>query len=607
MSYSKRFVRLFFRCCSLGILIYFLVSPLVIYFLRVNKIPLEGQELIENQSIFGCVGLLHQRLDQSIEHNEKIITKLKRRLFPLTLFTVLHDWEYYESEEGVGDQMEQSCLRLSNSINSILSWRHLRISKIILFGSQETCSNFDSLGLFTSNFITISCLEIPCFHEDSDIPRVDCIFEKVTQLSTTGLIAYVNSDIVLERNFLKATAFLSKKIDDFLMVGRRIDVHYPKLLDFTTDWVEELSQQNPTLHGGYGIDYFVFRTKYSPTLPPFLVGRVLWDNWLLTKYINSFYSEAIDATNIVNAFHLEHFGQSHLKLGTDYNKNITEDYVKSIGSIDLTDLVLYQHPTSSYILKRNLVTSFKILTKKFPKNNFLIISSIKNGEYRMATNIYCKMKRMGINNFLFHTPYYQVARDMAHSNFPTFFFQSKHTLEFLPPSQELKNIKTILRTAHGQNYSNIQEIPPIIFDFTTFELVHQVLKHGIDVLICDPKLIFQKDPAQYLKSDFTFQGTVDENQSFSKGFFVIKANSSGLSKWKKVLVSVFNKLKSLIKENPNILSTLSPSIFLESLNEFSPLSDNSVGRIDQLKDDSFLYNEVLDVDSKSVKLKCSKL
>ena len=72
------------------------------------------------------------------------------------------------------------------------------------------------------------------------------------------------------------------------MVGNRwnVDITSPLVFD-QPDWEENLRAL--VLHEGYRlargwIDYFVFsRGAYGPDLPPFVIGRVYWDNWLIWK------------------------------------------------------------------------------------------------------------------------------------------------------------------------------------------------------------------------------------------------------------------------------------------------------------------------------------
>lgn len=54
------------------------------------------------------------------------------------------------------------------------------------------------------------------------------------------------------------------------------------------------------------IDYFVFTRKiYEEALPPFVIGRVFWDNWLLWKVLSSRYP-VVDVSPVVLAVHQNH-------------------------------------------------------------------------------------------------------------------------------------------------------------------------------------------------------------------------------------------------------------------------------------------------------------
>jgi len=82
-------------------------------------------------------------------------------------------------------------------------------------------------------------------------------------------------------------------------------------------------------------------------MPPFLVGRVRWDNWLLAQYIGSQDAVAVDASRVIQALHLNHMkvGASHNRTGGDYNINLTLGPgvavdPKKIGDIESTDLIL---------------------------------------------------------------------------------------------------------------------------------------------------------------------------------------------------------------------------------------------------------------------------
>ena len=96
----------------------------------------------------------------------------------------------------------------------------------------------------------------------------------------------------------------------FLMVGRRWDADITIPLTFNNKaWDSHLKScvlKQGRQRGPGWIDYFVFtRGLYCVDLPPFVVGRVFWDNWLVWKALAS-KQPVIDASASVLAVHQNH-------------------------------------------------------------------------------------------------------------------------------------------------------------------------------------------------------------------------------------------------------------------------------------------------------------
>src|SRR5262249_49986094 len=96
----------------------------------------------------------------------------------------------------------------------------------------------------------------------------------------------------------------------FLMAGRRWDTEITVPLSFgNRDWESLLRRRvsrNGHQRGPEWIDYFVFsRGLYGEGVPPFVVGRVFWDNWLVWKALASHHA-VIDASARVLAAHQNH-------------------------------------------------------------------------------------------------------------------------------------------------------------------------------------------------------------------------------------------------------------------------------------------------------------
>jgi hypothetical protein len=59
------------------------------------------------------------------------------------------------------------------------------------------------------------------------------------------------------------------------------------------------------LHAATGLDYFVFSRGLWPAIPPFAIGRSVWDNWLVYG-ARARGAPVIDATAMVMAVHQAH-------------------------------------------------------------------------------------------------------------------------------------------------------------------------------------------------------------------------------------------------------------------------------------------------------------
>lgn len=136
------------------------------------------------------------------------------------------------------------------------------------------------------------------------------MFGRAQGIARHHLLCYINCDIVLMQDFFDAVKRVREKHAQFLMVGRRWDIEIAAPLSFRKkDWESSLSQRvlrNGRRRGPEWIDYFIFsRELYGEDVPPFVVGRVFWDNWLVWKALAS-RRPVIDASSAVLAVHQNH-------------------------------------------------------------------------------------------------------------------------------------------------------------------------------------------------------------------------------------------------------------------------------------------------------------
>lgn len=186
--------------------------------------------------------------------------------------------------------------------NALKSWTLLHPGvEVILFGDEEGAAE-------TAKELRL-CHEPHIERNEFGTKRLDFIFCRAQAIAGHGLLCYINCDILLMHDFCAAVERVREKHSQFLMVGRRWDMEITVPLSFgNRDW-ELLRQRvlrNGQRRGPEWIDYFVFsRGLYGEDMPPLVVGRVFWDNWLVWKALATRHP-VIDASSAVLAMHQNH-------------------------------------------------------------------------------------------------------------------------------------------------------------------------------------------------------------------------------------------------------------------------------------------------------------
>jgi len=186
--------------------------------------------------------------------------------------------------------------------NAIGSWLRLQPRpEILLLGDEpgvaETAAEFGLRhvgGLATNEFGT---------------PLVDSIFARGEREGSGNLLCYVNADIVLFPDFARVAEEVGARHRHFLVVGQRWDLDLATELDFISlRWEEALRRllaAQGVLHPETGIDYFLYPRGFWRAIPPFALGRTLWDNWLLFR-ARQLGAALIDATEVLTIVHQNH-------------------------------------------------------------------------------------------------------------------------------------------------------------------------------------------------------------------------------------------------------------------------------------------------------------
>jgi hypothetical protein len=197
--------------------------------------------------------------------------------------------------------------------NAVGSWKCIT-DKIVLFGR-------DGLDLsYIYDTIYVPSVDVNEF----GTPLLNSAFDLACGIIDVEHLMYTNCDMVYVDPVEAIAKDVSRKYGNFLMVGRRWDVpdlHLP-LNGSRVDRNSVVDQVTRTgkLHMWSGIDYFVFPKEVGLALqmPPFAVGRIGFDNWIIGR-AKQLGITIIDATSKILAVHQNH-DYEHVTGGKDWTR-----------------------------------------------------------------------------------------------------------------------------------------------------------------------------------------------------------------------------------------------------------------------------------------------
>jgi hypothetical protein len=194
--------------------------------------------------------------------------------------------------------------------NALKSWTLLHPDvEVILFGDDDgAAETARELRLRYEPYVSRS---------EHGSKRLDYMFSTARAVARHDILCYVNCDIILMDDFLRALKRVREKHMNFLMVGRRWDIEMPEPVDYLqASWRSRL--QGVALMRGVQrseewIDYFAFsKGLYGASVPPLVVGRIFWDDWLVWKAMK-LKAAVVDASDAVIAVHQNHDYSYHPK------------------------------------------------------------------------------------------------------------------------------------------------------------------------------------------------------------------------------------------------------------------------------------------------------
>jgi len=183
-----------------------------------------------------------------------------------------------------------------HQLNAIKSWT-LHSDDVLLFDAPKHIA--DRMG--TRRIAGVRCNE-------AGLPYIDDMFWLAQILAEYDLMVYANADVIFGRGIEEALGRAADRFDRFLLVGQRYDVDLDEPLDFNALWQATLGRiitRRGVLHSVSGKDWFGFRRPLPIHLPPFVVGRPMWDNHMLQAHLRAGIP-VIDATRVVVVAHPNH-------------------------------------------------------------------------------------------------------------------------------------------------------------------------------------------------------------------------------------------------------------------------------------------------------------
>ena len=145
-------------------------------------------------------------------------------------------------------------------------------------------------------------------------PRLDSVFAAARAVARHRLLCFANGDIVLGPDFTDAARTLAARFGSFLAVGESWDAA-PGTLDFGSDWQRDVraALRGARRRGAGALDFFLFTDDLFRELPPFAIGRIGFDNWLVWR-AGADGAAVVDVTGAVRPLHQRH-DYGHLRGG----------------------------------------------------------------------------------------------------------------------------------------------------------------------------------------------------------------------------------------------------------------------------------------------------
>jgi hypothetical protein len=152
-------------------------------------------------------------------------------------------------------------------------------------------------------------------------PRLDLVFAAARDHARHRLLCFANADIVLGTDFAVAARKLDARFGKFLAVGESWDAPLNLDLSFDGRWEAQVGDvlAQARRRGAGALDFFLYTDDLFRELPPFAIGRIGFDNWLVWKAAADG-AAVVDVTRAVKPLHQRH-DYAHLRGGREATRH----------------------------------------------------------------------------------------------------------------------------------------------------------------------------------------------------------------------------------------------------------------------------------------------
>lgn len=200
--------------------------------------------------------------------------------------------------------------------SALRSWSALDGVQVVLLGDEPGVA--EAAAEFGADHV------VELARSPEGTPRLDDAFARTAAIARYSLHCFVNGDIAFAPDLCPAVESIS--FPRFLLVGQSRDVEAAGVAHRSPGELRRFALDEGELRGVAAIDYFVFPVGLFDPLPPFVVGRAGYDNWLLWRARQV--GPVIDATAAVTAVHQRHDyghlpgGKEQAYYGPEANRNL---------------------------------------------------------------------------------------------------------------------------------------------------------------------------------------------------------------------------------------------------------------------------------------------